>query len=193
MRSHYDQQLELLADRIEAAGEQVELGDAAAGGADGDGSVRYDERLQQTVESLKQRLGLMVFNVCDVEGRALAGDYPQPGVLVPVHNDPVLRRALEGELAAGTVILGPARLQLEGGGALRNAVRIDRSNGGPATTQGTNGDGQVVDEAMMWWAAGRRCGTIAGAWGAAVWWPGVEQQLRAGGRSAEPGVRPGTV
>ena len=147
VRSHYERQLDLLADRIESSASQIDI----PSDENGESRLKRNDALQDEVEWLKHRLGLSVLNVCDVEGRAIAGDYPDAGATVPVNMDPVLRRALGGEPASGTVILDAERLQLEGGGALRNSVLIEPTNGknGGAGTAA----GHAVKDAMSWWAA----------------------------------------
>ncbi|HUV13608.1 MAG TPA: hypothetical protein VMY18_08180 [Acidobacteriota bacterium] len=42
-----------------------------------------------------------------------------------MRSDSILRQALAGETAAGTVLLSPERLQLEGGPALANALLVE--------------------------------------------------------------------
>jgi signal transduction histidine kinase len=56
----------------------------------------------------------------------------------------VLRRALAGQCASGTVVLDPDRLVLEGGTALRDrlAVRLEDAVGAP-----------VASSALFWWVA----------------------------------------
>jgi signal transduction histidine kinase len=97
-----------------------------------------DESLART----RRALGLSLLNLCDPSGRPLAGSYQAGAGRVPIDRDPVLRRALQGRPASGTLVLEPARLELEGGSALRNAARI------------TGEDGREVEgSALVWWVA----------------------------------------
>ena len=74
--------------------------------------------------SIRRELDLTVLNLCDAEGRPIGGGFSTAGQRVPLGRDPVLRRALEGKTAWGTVVLEPERLRLEGGAALENAVTV---------------------------------------------------------------------
>ena len=86
------------------------------------------ERLQQW----RRELDLAVLNVCDPDGRPMAGAYPDRKATVPVKTDPVLRRALIGKPACGTVRLEADRLRLEGGAALCNLVAVQSASERPA-------------------------------------------------------------
>lgn len=98
----------------------------------------------ETLAAIRRELDLTVLNICDAEGRPIdgrpAGDAPR----VPIELDPVLRQALAGRPARGTVRLGPERLGLEGGPALRNAVAIHA---------GSAADPPVSRDALAWWMA----------------------------------------
>ncbi|MFC1650264.1 cache domain-containing protein [Candidatus Latescibacterota bacterium] len=96
------------------------------------------------MEKLKQKYGFTVINMCDAEGNPIAGNYPDKSIRVPIVQDPVLRRALEGKLSWGTVKLDSKRLALEGGVALKNAVIVKKTGeqSEPATTS-----------ALFWWIA----------------------------------------
>jgi two-component system, NtrC family, sensor kinase len=98
----------------------------------------------EILASIRRELDLTVLNLCDAEGRPLAGSHPAAVQRVPLSRDPVLRKALEGRLAWGTVLLDPERLQLEGGPALENAVLI---------YNGDTGGEPVSRSALMWWIA----------------------------------------
>ena len=102
------------------------------------------EEILINIEKMKQKYGFTVINMCDAEGYPIAGNYPDKSVRVPIVQDPVLRRALEGKLSWGTVKLDSERLTLEGGAALKNAVIIKKNRGQsePATTA-----------ALFWWIA----------------------------------------
>jgi two-component system, NtrC family, sensor kinase len=96
------------------------------------------------LSDLRRELDLTVLNLCDASGLPIAGSYPSPELTVPVGRDPVLRKALEGKTAWGTVLLQPDRLGLEGGEALANAVRV----------YGGDGSGDLVTRsALLWWVA----------------------------------------
>jgi len=103
-----------------------------------------DDRLAARLDRARQDLGLHVLNVCDAAGRAVAGQYPADDTRVPLDRDPVLRRALEGNTARGTVLLEEDRLQAEGGADLRQAVAVNMAEGAP---------GRRTTSALFWWAA----------------------------------------
>ncbi len=90
---------------------------------------------------LRDRLRLSVVNVCDVAGRRLAGDFDPEAANVEPARDPVLRAALAGTPAAGTVHLEPARIRAEGGAALESAVALP----GHGIADGPG--------ALFWWMA----------------------------------------
>jgi two-component system NtrC family sensor kinase len=96
------------------------------------------------LSELRRELDLTVLNLCDATGRPIAGSYPSPQLTVPVGRDPVLRKALEGKTAWGTVLLQPDRLEQEGGEALVNAVPIHEGDGSGAL---------VSRSALLWWVA----------------------------------------
>jgi hypothetical protein len=97
----------------------------------------------ETLSAIRGELDLTVLNLCDAEGRPMAGSHPTVQ-RIPLSRDPVLRKALEGRTAWGTVLLDPERLQLEGGPALQNAVLI---------YNGDKGGEPVSRAALMWWIA----------------------------------------
>lgn len=96
----------------------------------------------EALTALRRELGLTVLNLCDAEGRPLAGAHDASAGAVPLAADPVLREALEGHTAWGTLALDAARLRLEGGPALQNAARIADGEGREATSA-----------ALAWWIA----------------------------------------
>lgn len=98
----------------------------------------------EILSSIRRDLDLTVLNLCDAEGRPLAGSHPAMVQQIPLSRDPVLRTALEGRPAWGTVLLDPERLQMEGGPALQNAVLI---------YNGDKGSEPVSRSALMWWIA----------------------------------------
>ncbi len=100
--------------------------------------------LPETLAAVKRDLDLTVLNLCDSEGRPMAGTHSDPERRIPLERDPVLRKALEGKTAWGTVILEPERLKLEGGAALQNAAVIFESE---------NGGEPVSRSALAWWIA----------------------------------------
>ncbi len=99
--------------------------------------------LKARVRALHEETGLTVLAVCDPEGRPLAGRHPDPRTRVPVEDDPVLRRALAGEFASGTLRLSAARLALEGGAFLSAAMEI----------RGADGARVTGDALFLWFAA----------------------------------------
>ena len=141
----YDEQLSLLANSF---GNEIE-------------DLSYDmEEILLDIERLKQKYDFNVINICDVEGNPVSGSYPDRSARIPIDRDPVLRRALEGELSWGTVKLDSTRLVLEGGPALKNVVIVNKKGekNEPATTS-----------ALFWWIAspvkdedGRTVGLIYG-------------------------------
>lgn len=100
------------------------------------------DELSRQVASIRRAGGFAVLNVCDVEGRPLAGTYSSPRVKVPVVADPILRKALEGHPAQGVIRLSPSRLEDEGGAALQKAMET------------LSPDGTVVSgDGLFWWYA----------------------------------------
>ena len=95
--------------------------------------------------AVRRELGLTVLNLCDAEGRPIAGSHPDTVQQIPLSRDPVLRKALEGRSAWGTVLLDPDRLLMEGGSALQNAVVI---------YSGDKSGEPVSRAARLWWIAG---------------------------------------
>jgi len=95
----------------------------------------------EILSAIRRDLDLTVLNLCDAEGRPLAGSHPAMVQQIPLSRDPVLRTALEGRPAWGTVLLDPERLQMEGGPALQNAVLI---------YNGDKGSEPVSRSALMW-------------------------------------------
>jgi hypothetical protein len=88
------------------------------------GRVGATDNPNEILSSIRSELDLTVLNICDAEGRPLAGSHPAAVQHIPLSLDPVLRKALDGRSAWGTVLLDPERLQMEGGPALQNAVLI---------------------------------------------------------------------
>lgn len=125
----YREQLARLAYSLETASSRVGLAaDAPA----------------EILSAIRRELDLTVLNLCDAEGRPMAGSHPETVQRIPLSRDPVLRKALEGRSAWGTVLLDPDRLLMEGGPALQNAVPI------------YNGDqsGEPISRAaLLWWIA----------------------------------------
>jgi two-component system, NtrC family, sensor kinase len=98
----------------------------------------------EILAAIRRELDLTVLNLCDAEGRPIAGSHPDELQRIPLGRDPVLRKALEGRTARGTALLDPDRLLLEGGPALQNAVPIyDSDKGSEPVSRG----------ALMWWIA----------------------------------------
>lgn len=101
-----------------------------------------DPSLDARLWRVRDIVGLTVLNICDPDGRPIAGAYPSRDARVPVVTDPILRRALLGETAVGVVRLSPERLALEGGTALQKAME----------THGPVGELATAD-ALFWWFA----------------------------------------
>lgn len=123
----YEQRLDLLA---EALGSTTSPAETVPG--------------SNELATLRQRLNFTVLNLCDVEGRPIAGTYPDHSSAVPIRTDPVLRKALEGALARGTMLLSADRLAFEGGPALHNAMTVIDAKGDTSSLAGS---------ALFWWAA----------------------------------------
>ena len=118
--SHFRSQLELMADRLQSEARDFQW-------SNDDRSARLSQ--------LKRDLNFTLLNLCDAKGRALAGSYFSTSAAVPVGSDSVLRRALEGKPAWGTVLLDAERLFLEGGPALQTAMMVPGGSGGAVTTE----------------------------------------------------------
>jgi len=138
-QSRVNQDLEIVVtsyrDQLARLAYALEISSSRVGAADHPAEI---------LSSLRRELDLTVLNLCDAEGRPLAGSHPAAVQRLPLSRDPVLRKALEGRLAWGTVVLDPERLQMEGGPALENAALI------------TDGDARgepVSRSALMWWIA----------------------------------------
>jgi signal transduction histidine kinase len=108
------------------------------------GRITAADNPDEILAAIRRELDLTVLNLCDAEGRPLAGAHPAGAAPIPLSRDPVLRKALEGRPAWGTVRLDPERLQMEGGPALQNAVLV---------FNGEKGGEPVSRSALMWWIA----------------------------------------
>ena len=104
--------------------------------------VQRSESRDATLAALRRELRLTVLNLCDAEGRPLAGSHDASAKQVPLALDPVLRKALQGRPAWGTLALGSERLRLEGGPALQHAARITDAEGR-----------ELTSAALLWWIA----------------------------------------
>jgi two-component system, NtrC family, sensor kinase len=102
------------------------------------------EHPTEILSSIRRELDLTVLNLCDAEGRPLAGSHPATVERISLSRDPVLRKALEGRSAWGTVLVDPERLLMEGGPALQNAVLI---------YNGDKGGAPASRSALLWWIA----------------------------------------
>ena len=120
-------------------GALVTVLDAKAGGI-----AAARENLMRAVQDLKREIDFTILNLCDAEGKPLAGSFPDKTLRVPVGEDPILREALEGKTAWGTVVLDAERLHLEGGAALRNAMAVHSIE---------NDGALVMESALYWWVA----------------------------------------
>jgi two-component system NtrC family sensor kinase len=94
--------------------------------------------------ALRRELDLTVLNLCDADGRPIAGSYPSANALIPISRDPVLRQALQGRAAWGTVLLEADRLRIEAGPAFQNAAVVHA---------GSESGDPVSRSALLWWAA----------------------------------------
>jgi len=128
LASYYEQRLAATADLLEAEARAAGIGVAST---------------PDDLARLRREVGLTLLNLCDLEGRPLAGSHAPEAGPVPVAADPVLRRALGGESAWGTRRLDAARLALEGGPALPAALAVAGHGEGESGTE----------EALFWWLA----------------------------------------
>ena len=100
----------------------------------------FSEKLRE----MQRALDFTVLNACDVRGVPLAGSYPESAAAVPLSNDGILRKALEGDAASGTALLDEERLFIEGGDALRRAMLVPSAGGS---------DRVSTESALFWWFA----------------------------------------
>ncbi len=107
--SQYEREMHLLGIRFENRARAIDTA-----------SPDLDDELRR----LRQDLGFDLLNLCDTDGRPVWGAHTGNVDLVPVRTDPVLRRALQGSPARGTVLLEPERLEQEGGAALAGAMHV---------------------------------------------------------------------
>jgi two-component system NtrC family sensor kinase len=107
--SQYEREMHLLGIRFENRARAIDTA-----------SPDLDDELRR----LRQDLGFDLLNLCDADGRPVWGAHTGNVDLVPVRTDPVLRRALQGSPARGTVLLEPERLEQEGGAALAGAMHV---------------------------------------------------------------------
>lgn len=128
LASYYERRLAATADLLEAEARAAGIG-AASAPAD--------------LARLRREVGLTLLNLCDLEGRPLAGSHAPDSGPLPVRSDPVLRRALGGETAWGTLRLDAARLAQEGGPALSSALAVAGHGEGESGTTA----------ALFWWLA----------------------------------------
>lgn len=115
--------------------------------ADESALARLDESLAPRLRRTREELALTLLNACAADGTPLAGTHPVRSgrpVRVPVARDPILRKALEGRAAHGTIVLDAARLELEGGPALRQALEVH--------APGPRGARRATS-AIFWWMA----------------------------------------
>lgn len=84
---------------------------------------------KENIENLKEELEFDLLNICDVYGKPLIGDYSNYDVQVPINRDPIIRKALEGKVAWGTLLLDENRIVSEGGAALSKAMEIFTPDG----------------------------------------------------------------
>jgi two-component system NtrC family sensor kinase len=87
---------------------------------------------------------LDVLNVCGSSGEPRFGTYLDNRWTIPIHTDPVIRRALSGRSTFGTVKLTSERLTQEGGPALAQSVVIEGKRAYKTSS---------VKDALFAWAA----------------------------------------
>ena len=103
-----------------------------------------DSELQRKIQAFALDYGFTVLNICDTDGKPIAGNYATTNSRIPVEKDPVIRRTLSGIPSRGTVLLDKERMYTEGGTALCNSVLVpSRENTSKAPTT----------SALFWWAA----------------------------------------
>ena len=128
----YDKELRLTAERLRFASEEIPGICAAQGDPTG-------------LRQLRAQLGFAVLNCIGPRGGPLLGSFAAPDQGVPVETDPVLRRALSGELSWGTVRFDAERLRLEGGDALATSQIVAPPPDDP--------DGGTNEALLRWFAA----------------------------------------
>ena len=117
----YRQNLAILGERFGNALEEIDL--------------RNEEELAGMLPELRDELGFTILNICSPEGVPVAGSYPDAEVRISPGSDPVIRRALEGTAARGTVKLSRERLLAEGGEELAHSAVVPRPEGGEPATE----------------------------------------------------------
>ncbi len=101
----YEKEMRLQAERLRFIGEELQ-----------DGCTTAADR--RVLAATRRRLRLTVLNCVGPDGRRLGLPGADDSDRTPVDRDPVIRRALEGNLAWGTVLLDSDRLLSEGGPSL---------------------------------------------------------------------------
>lgn len=125
----YRGQLERLAEALEVASGRIDPAAAAPAAP---------------LMAIRRELKLSVLRLRDSEGRPMDGDTAGAPGWNPLDLDPVLRQALGGRTAWGTLRFDADRLEREGGAALRNAASM--------SADGVS-DRSVSPEALLWWVA----------------------------------------
>lgn len=95
--------------------------------------------------TLRRELDLDILGLTDASGLPLDGRDRETIPAAPWSGDPILRQALMGRAAGGTVVLDGPRLRAEGGPALEAAARLPATDDGPESAQ--------EGSALVWWAA----------------------------------------
>lgn len=126
----YDRRLEDTAQALREAASDID-------------STNPRDELRDQLTMVRNALQFSVLNLCTSEGEPIAGTYSN-SPRVPVVQDPVIREALQGSPASGTVLLDSSRIRLEGGAALQNGMSILNPQ---AKTE------VVTDSALYWWFA----------------------------------------
>jgi signal transduction histidine kinase len=123
----YRRRMEMLAERL-----AQRRGDVRPGAPDATTELRR----------LRRELKLDVLNLCDATGASLAGSSSTREARAVVGSDPIIRRALRGEAACGTILLTADRMMFEGGRALCNATAVRDPGAEPVEAAG-----------LFWWMA----------------------------------------
>lgn len=109
IRAQYDAALRQVFRRVRSAGNEL----TDRGGIDIEAALRAEERADLTI-----------LNLCDTDGRPLAGSYPDLQAGMDLADDPLIAGALAGEAGSSTVLYSAERVELEAGTDLRDALAV---------------------------------------------------------------------
>lgn len=126
-RAYYDKELQLLASKVGLVSSTL---------------TRDELHLGDRVSKLRKTLNLDILNACDKQGNPLVGASERHASPAPVQADPILRRAMDGEIAFGTVAFNADRVDTEKG----------RPFAGPLIVKDVSGGG-AYQRVMFWWVA----------------------------------------